>query len=184
MLRNLILLGIAAGLAVAVPLFYEANPTLFHPAPETAQKEPEAAAPPKPVLNAASGEPEILLGRKVRLGADARGHFSAEFKLNGRRVEALVDTGATLVAINRATARRIGINLVPADFVYQVNTANGAAKAAAAVIDELQIGRIIVGKVEAMVLEDRALKSALIGMSFLNRLEKFQVEDGGLLLVQ
>lgn len=180
MLRNLILLGVAAVIALAVPAFYEANPALFHGAPKAARE----TAPRKPVAQTASAEPEILLGRKVRLAADERGHFSAEFKLNGRRVEALVDTGATLVAINRATARRIGINLVPADFIYEVNTANGAAKAAAATIAQLQIGRIHLENVEAVVLEDRALKGTLIGMSFLKRLDSFAVEDGGLLLVQ
>lgn len=184
MLRNLILLGVAAGIALAVPVFYEANPALFHRTPEAAGEQSATAASRKPAAQAASTEPEILLGRKVRLSADERGHFSAEFKLNGRRVDALVDTGATLVAINRSTARRIGINLVPTDFIYEVNTANGTAKAAAAMIDQLQIGRIHLENVEAVVLEDRALQGTLIGMSFLKRLGKFQVENGGLLLVQ
>lgn len=184
MLRNLILLGIAAGIALVAPVYYQSNPALFHGAQKTAGEKPATAAPRKPAAQAARAEPEILLGRKVRLSADERGHFSAEFKLNGRRVDALVDTGATLVAINRSTARRIGINLVPADFVYEVNTANGKTRAAAAMIAQLQIGRIHMENIEAVVLEDRALQGTLIGMSFLKRLGKFQVEDGGLLLVQ
>ena len=51
-------------------------------------------------------------------------------------------------------------------------------------IDRLQIGRISVEDVEAVVLDDSALSGTLIGVSFLNRLAKYQVEDGALLLVQ
>ena len=101
-----------------------------------------------------------------------------EFKLNGRQVKALVDTGATLVAINASTAKRIGITLSPADFKYQVDTANGTARAASAMIDNLQIGRIYVESVQALVLDDKALDGTLIGMSFLKRLGKFEVADG------
>lgn len=78
----------------------------------------------------------------------------------------------------------IGISLRQEDFKYKVETANGPTKAAAAVIDKLQIGRIFIDDVEAVVLEDKALDGTLIGMSFLKRLAKFQVEDGALLMVQ
>lgn len=52
----------------------------------------------------------MLTGRKVQLDADGRGHFIGDFQLNGRTVTALIDTGATVVALNRSTARRIGIS--------------------------------------------------------------------------
>jgi aspartyl protease family protein len=96
----------------------------------------------------------------------------------------MIDTGATLVAINMSTARKIGISLNPSDFNRQVNTANGAIKAAVVILDHLQIGKISVDNIQAMVLDDRALQVNLIGMSFLQRLQKYQVQDGALLLVQ
>lgn len=187
MLRNLVLLGVAAIVAMAVPAVYEANPDVVRSVlsqPDEAEASRPQTQRSQPSVQHARTEPEALLGRKVRLASDERGHFLGDFRLNGRRVEGVVDTGATLVAINRTTARRIGIRLVPADFAYEVNTANGTARAAPAVIEELQIGRIVLREVEALVLEDRALQTVLIGMSFLKRLEKFQVEDGALLLVQ
>ena len=95
-----------------------------------------------------------------------------------------MDTGATMVAINRSTARRIGISLSPGDFRHEVQTANGATKAAAAVIDRIQIGRITLQNVEAAVLDDAALDGALVGMSFLKRLSKFEMQDGALLMQQ
>jgi aspartyl protease family protein len=186
MLRNLLLMGVSAAFAIAIPLLYESNPALFQsPSKPQAESEDAAAAGSRPaMIQPTMSEPEVLIGRKVRLSADSRGHFVAEFKLNGRPVEALIDTGATTVAINRSTARRIGINLVPADFVYRVNTANGTTKAAAATIAQMQLGRIYLENVEAAVLDDSALQTTLIGMSFLKRLDKFQVESGALLLAQ
>lgn len=189
MLRKLLIVGVSAGISASIPIIYQKNPEVFQDlihrsltAPEPVPDTQEVAAIPR-VLKA-EPQPEMLLGRKVRLAADERGHFAAEFKLNGRPVEALVDTGATLVAINVSTARRIGIALKNADFKYKVETANGATRAASARIDSLQIGRINVQDVQVVVLEDSALDNALIGMSFLKRLEKFEVSDGSLLLVQ
>ncbi|TIU76362.1 MAG: TIGR02281 family clan AA aspartic protease, partial [Mesorhizobium sp.] len=66
----------------------------------------------------------------------------------------------------------------------QVNTANGAIKAAVVTVDRLQIGKISLDNVQAVVLDDRALQTNLIGVSFLQRLQKYEVQDGALLLVQ
>ncbi|GIL01205.1 MAG: hypothetical protein BroJett030_11040 [Alphaproteobacteria bacterium] len=145
----------------------------------------QTVAAPATVPAASAPEPHNpLAGRVARITADGRGHFLASARLNGRAVEVLVDTGATLVAINESTARRIGIRLSPGDFRYRVNTANGVAEAAAAVIDEIEIGRVIVRDVPATVARDSALSSTLLGMSFLNRLRKFEVDAGTLVLMQ
>ena len=115
---------------------------------------------------------------------DGRGHFVTDFRLNGRRVTGVVDTGASAVAINETTARQIGISLAPSDFRYDVQTANGHTRAAAAVIGEIEIGRIHVRNVQAMVLEDDALGTTLVGMTFLNQLSHFSVDGRTLTLVQ
>ena len=46
------------------------------------------------------------------------------------------------------------------------------------------IGKVSVDNIKAIVLDDRALQTNLIGMSFLQRLQKYQVQDGAMLLVQ
>lgn len=125
-----------------------------------------------------------LAGRTAKIKSDRRGHFVVDARLNGRRAEVLVDTGATSVALNKSMARRIGIRLTSADFKYSVSTANGRARAASAYIDEVEIGRIRVKNVRAMVMEDRALDTVLLGMTFLNELKKFEVSNGTLLLAQ
>ena len=187
MLRKLLIVGICAGSSASVPILYQSNPDAFHSILKSAVAEKAPQEPPTAEVNAirpAKPATEVLLGRKVRIAADPRGHFNADFRLNGRSIDAMVDTGATLVAINLSTARRIGIQLSPADFKHTVNTANGKTRAASATIDRLQIGRIVVENVDAVVLEDKALDGTLIGVSFLNRLAKYQVENGALLLVQ
>ena len=184
MLHKLILVGVFVGASASVPILYQSNPEAFESL--LRGREQPAEAPQLALVKPEPHEPstEVLLGRKVKLSADGRGHFNADFKLNGRSVDAMVDTGATLVAINVSTARRIGMKLTEADFVHAVETANGTAKAAAGVIERLQIGRIDVADVQAVVLEDKALSGTLIGMSFLGRLKKFQIENGALLLEQ
>lgn len=137
-------------------------------------------------INVNTRQPGITqpLGRKVIIPADANGQFESQFRLNDRNVRALVDTGATLVAINVSTAQKAGIKLKPSDFQHEVQTANGRTLAAAAVIDSIEIGRIRINDVEALILQDAALHTTLVGMSFLRRLDRFQVKDHALLMVQ
>lgn len=186
MLRKLLMVGVVAGSSAAIPVIYQSNPEAFHSFLKSAVEKHDTVKkqPAMPRLAAAKADSENVSGRWVRLAADARGHFTGDFKLNGRPVAALVDTGATLVAINLSMAKRIGIRLSPADFKYQVETANGTARAASAMIDNLQIGRIYIEGVQAIVLDDKALDGTLIGMSFLKRLDKFEVAEGELVLTQ
>jgi aspartyl protease family protein len=180
MIRLLVPISLLLAAAVAVPMLYESNPELFRwrtgSAPEPALVA-NAQAPGKT-------QPEALGGRKVRLTSDQRGHYAGTFKLNGRVVEGMVDTGATVVAINESTARRIGIVLKLADFIHEVQTANGKTRAAAAVIGDMQIGKVVVKDVPAAVLDDRALQTTLVGMSFLGKLTRFHVDNGGMVLEQ
>ena len=182
MLRKLVILGVFTGMSAAVPVIYQANPELV--SKFVSEPEAEAPAPRVAAVRTESDDSAQPSGRKTRLPVDAQGHFIADFKFNGRRVSGMIDTGATMVAINKSTARKIGLNLAPDDFKHEVTTANGATMAAAAVIDSIQIGRITVENVQAVVLDDKALKGTLIGMTFLNELKKYQVADGSLLLEQ
>lgn len=178
------MLGVVAGSFAAIPILHQSNPELLRvligrSAPAEAPAALSMARPDTDI-----GQERDLTGRTVRIEGDGRGHFVADFRLNGRRVEAMIDTGATLVAINRTTARRIGLDLAQSAFVHSVDTANGRTRAAGAIIDRLEIGRIEIRDVQAVVLDDEALGGTLIGMSFLNRLRKFGVEHGTLLLEQ
>jgi aspartyl protease family protein len=123
------------------------------------------------------------IGSSMRIAPDAQGHFSGAFRINGRTVDGLIDTGATYVAMNLSTARRLGVNPPHASFTHGVSTANGETSAARVTLDRMAIGPIEIRDVEAFVLDDSKLSITLIGMSFMNRLESFRVEDGELLLI-
>ncbi|MCD7110198.1 TIGR02281 family clan AA aspartic protease [Rhizobium sp. DKSPLA3] len=137
---------------------------------------PAKPAAADPAMRAAAG------AREVVLPAGPGGHFSTTLDINGRSVRGLIDTGATVVALNESTARRIGLSLSTLDYSISVSTANGLAKAASVTLKRIKVGNIAVENVAAMVLPDTALSDTLVGMSFLNRLSSFAVEDGALRL--
>ncbi len=173
-------------IAVSVGSVYGLQAYLEHR--ETLEQKPSTQATStqksKQVAKVVQPTAQPIYGRKARLTMDSRGHFVTSAKMNGRSVEVLVDTGATSVAINKKTARRLGINLKASDFKYTVNTANGTTRAASAMIDKIQIGNVTVRNVRAAVLDDKALSSTLLGMSFLGQLRSFQVKNKELILVQ
>lgn len=179
-MRNVILIGAFVGLSASVPILYQASPETFHdfisPAPEAA---PAIVSAPAPKPAASTGAHQ-----KVSIPADKTGHFRTELRFNGRKVEGLIDTGATLVAMNETTARKIGVTVSRSEFKYEVNTANGKARAAVVRIDSIEIGRIRVNDVDAVVMEDKSLHNTLIGMSLLKQLARFEVKDEVLLLEQ
>lgn len=173
MLRSVVVGGaIIAGVAFLVPMMLEGR---IEPSGSAGSQAPAAAKPPAP---------PPATGRGVRMEADGRGHFIGEFRLNGRAAEAMIDTGASAVAINRSTARRIGLSPANSDFIHPVSTANGTTHAAQVLINRIEIGGIAVRDVPALVLEDTALSGTLIGMSFLSKLRRYQVENGRLFLEQ
>lgn len=122
-------------------------------------------------------------GRKFIIPADASGHFFADFRINGRSLRGLIDTGASMIAITETMARNLGHTGNRLDFRHTVQTANGTAKAAHLVLDRVEIGGISARNVDAMVLKDGMLTTMLVGMSFLKTLASYQVAGGKLLLV-
>ena len=118
----------------------------------------------------------------MHIAADGRGHFVTDLRINGRRIEGMIDTGASLIALNRSTARRLGIAVTAGDFRHRVATANGTVAAARVVLRRVELQSIRVDDVDALVLDDDMLGVTLIGMSFLNRLSSFQAKDGTLTL--
>ena len=109
-------------------------------------------------------------GTSVVLTADTRGHFTPECQCNGLPIRFIVDTGATVVAIPAGEARRLALDYLKGQAVT-MNTANGRARAYRIRLDTVRIGDIMVNGVDAVVLESSAMPAALLGMSFLNRMQ-------------
>jgi aspartyl protease family protein len=118
----------------------------------------------------------------VEVVADARGHFITTAEIEHTAITVLVDTGASFVALSYEDAEQAG--LAPRTLTYDVpiNTANGRVEAARVVLDRVEIGNVLVRDVEGIVLPRGAYAGTLLGMSFLNKLSRFKVENGTLFL--
>ena len=120
--------------------------------------------------------------RTVVLKAGPNGHFETTVSINGRRIDVMVDTGATLVALTYEDAEASGIFPRDSDFKYKVNTANGVARVAAVTLDQVSIDDITIRNVNGFVSERGKLNTTLLGMSFLNKLSRAEMSRGTLTL--
>lgn len=120
----------------------------------------------------------------VTLQADSRGHFVTTVLINGVPVRALVDTGASTVALNMTEARRLNVNFAGAQRSV-VNTAGGKQPVWRVTLASVQLGDIVLKGIEGGVMEGGAeqLGTVLLGMSFLNHLD-LQRSGNSLILIQ
>jgi aspartyl protease family protein len=145
-----------------------------------------APAEPMPAQRVAAAPPQQQTSayRTVTVRGDARGHFNVEGSVDGRRLDFMVDTGASVVALRERDAARLGIHPIPRDYTASVSTANGTIKAAPVQLSSLEVGGIRIHGVRAMVLPDQALSDNLLGMSFLSRVRRFEMANGRLVMEQ
>jgi len=121
-------------------------------------------------LVADPGAGHAVARSSVALTADGRGQFVARGTVNGYAVTFLVDTGATLTSLSRADAARIGIDYHRGTPAFAM-TANGVVRGWRVSLDSVEIGDVMVRDVDAMVVDNDALSTALLGMSFLGRFD-------------
>jgi aspartyl protease family protein len=135
------------------------------------------AAQPEPAPTASSNS------RSVALSRGDGGHFWTEARIDGRRLDLVVDTGASAIALRASDAARLGIHPAARDYSVKVSTANGVTRAAPVQLGMVEIGNIVVRDVPALVHADDALGVNLLGMTFLSRV-RFSHERGKLILEQ
>jgi aspartyl protease family protein len=145
----------------------------------TVARSSVAVAPAPPV--AASVSPTN--SRTVTLTRGKGGHFWADARVDGRRMELVVDTGASQIALRAGDGARLGIHPTARDYAVKVSTANGITKAALVQLRVVEIGNIVVRDVQALVHADEALGVNLLGMSFLSRV-RWTHERGKLIIEQ
>lgn len=104
---------------------------------------------------------EVVLKR----GLD--GHYRAEALINGEKVDVLVDTGATGVAISQTVADKLGLKSIDA---IRTNTANGDSVGYMVRLASIQIGGVEAKNVSAMIAPGLN-GDVLLGMSFLGRMD-------------
>ncbi|MCC6947479.1 MAG: TIGR02281 family clan AA aspartic protease [Bradyrhizobiaceae bacterium] len=121
-------------------------------------------------------------GGLVRLAADRNGHYFTNVEIDNRNLNALVDTGASVVALRYEDARSLGLVFPGDKFDARVRTANGEGRAKRVQLRSVSIGAITIHDVDALVLEEGAIGVNLLGMSFLRKLSRFEVQRGELVL--
>src|SRR5262245_3950706 len=122
--------------------------------------------------------------RTVTVQSDRRGHFQVEGSVDGRRLDFMVDTGATVVALRERDAGKLGIFPAPRDYTGLTATANGTIRVAPVRLPSLEVNGIRVYDVNAVVIPDHALSVNLLGMSFLSRVRRFEMANGRLVMEQ
>jgi aspartyl protease family protein len=121
-------------------------------------------------------------GRTVEIARGTGGSFAVTTQINGARVSMVLDTGASAVVLTQEAAKAAGLPLEVLNYSVSVETANGRTKAAPVTLDRISIGRITEHSVPALIAQPGQLRSNLLGMTFLNRLESWQVRGDKLLL--
>jgi len=131
--------------------------------------------------NVFPAEPRVLAPGTVALRAGSGRHFRAVAEINGQRVQMLVDTGASDIALTKDDARRIGIDLTRLAYNVPYRTANGTSFGARIQLASIKVGDIVFDDVAASVA-DGDLGQSLLGMSFLRRLSSFEVRGEEMIL--
>jgi aspartyl protease family protein len=121
-------------------------------------------------------------GRTVEIARGGGGSFAVATQVNGAHVSMVLDTGASAVVLTHEAARAAGLPLEVLNYSVNIDTANGRARAAPVTLDRMSVGGIIERSVPALIAPSGQLRTSLLGMSFLNRLESWEVRGDKLLL--
>jgi aspartyl protease family protein len=120
--------------------------------------------------------------RSAEIPRGNAGDFAVRAKINGVSTPMVIDTGATWVVLTYETAKAAGLPLELLEYDVDVETASGHTRAARLTLDRLAIGGLIERSVPSLVVPRGSMKTNLLGMSFLDRLESWEVRADRLML--
>ena len=120
--------------------------------------------------------------RKVEIARGSGNEFRLEASVNGHSVPMVIDTGATSVVLTYETAKAAGLPLELLSYDVELETAAGSTRAARLTLDRLAIGKLVERSVPALIGQRGQMKTNLLGMSFLDRLESWEVRADKLML--
>jgi aspartyl protease family protein len=103
------------------------------------------------------------------------GEFALQATINGMTAPMIIDTGATSVMLSYETAKAIGLPVELLAYNIDVETVSGRTKAARLTLDRLAVGKLVERSVPALIVPRGLMTSNLLGMSFLDRLESWEV---------
>lgn len=113
--------------------------------------------------------------------ASSDGHFHIRVNVNGIPIRFLADTGASHIVLSPRDAQKLGFDLKKLVFDRFYETANGKGRGSSVRISDFEIGNLRLQGIEASVNE-ADMRESLLGMTFFNRLEKYEVRNNVLTL--
>jgi aspartyl protease family protein len=131
---------------------------------------------------------ELIPGRAatrngaVEISRGRGGEFQISTQVNGASVPMVLDTGASAVVLTQEAAKAAGLPLAMLTYDVNVDTANGRTRAASVTLDRVTVGSIVERSVPALIAQPGQLRTSLLGMSFLTRLERWEVRGERLVL--
>jgi aspartyl protease family protein len=117
----------------------------------------------------------LTRGQTVEIARGRGGDFSVAVLVNGARVPMVLDSGASAVVLTYEAAKAAGLPLEVLQYTVNVETANGRTRAAPVTLDKIAVGGLTERSVSALIAQPGQLRTSLLGMSFLNRLESWEV---------
>ncbi|MGB5185051.1 MAG: TIGR02281 family clan AA aspartic protease, partial [Xanthobacteraceae bacterium] len=100
---------------------------------------PNAATSAAIAVAVAPAHSSIAASRSVVIAPSRGGHFRVTGRVDGRRIDFMVDTGASVIALKPEDAAILGIRPAERDYSAMVRTANGAIRVAPVALDTVEI---------------------------------------------
>jgi aspartyl protease family protein len=119
----------------------------------------------------------VQIGRAVEIARGRGGEFFVDTQVNGAPIGMVLDTGASSVVLTPEAAKAAGLPLEVLSYSVTIETANGRTRAAPVTLDRVAVGALVERAVPALVAQPGQLRVSLLGMSFLNRLESWEVRN-------
>ena len=147
------------------------------------------AAPPAASLAGSKQTAEAEQRRKLdnylsgtaEISRASDGHFYSDVSVNRRSIRALIDTGASVVALTGVDAEAIGLHWNPADVRVIGTGASGPVKGVPVMLDSVELGRHEAKQVQAVIIPE-GLDVSLLGQSFLATVDPVRIEGDRMLL--
>lgn len=124
----------------------------------------------------------VQIGRSVEIARGRGGDFHVQTQVNGVPIYMVLDTGASAVVLTQDDAKAAGLPLDLLHYTVEIETANGHARAAEVSLKQVSVGFISENAVPALIAQPGQLKESLLGMSFLNRLESYEMRGDKVLM--
>lgn len=134
------------------------------------------------VMSSASSpsDPSPDGGNAVELRRESDGHFYANVEINGTPIRALIDTGASGIALSREDARRAGIGISIGMPEVVGEGASGEVRGERVTLDRVTLGSETAENMGAVVLDSGEL--TLLGQSFLSHFDSVEIQGDNMIL--